>query len=244
MIERKGIDRYSAKNSLMVMFASNEAAALPIDSDDRRVLVLNVSDAHAEDHAYFGDLDAALDGGELAAFTHDALHADLTGFNRRALYRTKARSELAAATASPEVEFVGQFLEGGRLPGELWPHGQHNPDMANPWKTGEVAFDGDALHEQYLAFMDRKHKGKPQRNKAALFGELRRALGDALIRSKQMKVPGGGGKRTSRYVIASLDDCRAAYDKRHGRALEWPDPQTGGNRRTTFLLDENGVEMV
>jgi hypothetical protein len=247
MIERKGIDKYPAKNSLMVVFASNETASLPLDSDDRRVLVLNVSDAHAEDHAYFADLDAALDGGELAAFTHDALHADLTGFNHRALHRTEARSELAAATASPEAEFVKQFLEAGRLPGgDLWPHGQHNPDTANPWATGEVAFDSEALHDQYLAFMDRRHKGKTRRNRAALLGEFQGALGDTLLRSKQMKIPGGGGKRVSRYVIASLADCRTAYDKRHGRALEWPDPQTGvsGFGQTVIPLDENGVEMV
>jgi hypothetical protein len=246
MIEPKGFDRYSARNSLMVMFASNETAALPIDGDDRRVLVLNVSNAHAEDHAYFGDLDAALDGGELAAFTHDALLADLTGFNRRALYRTEARSELAAATASPEAEFVMQFLEEGRLRGDLWPRGQQNPNMANPWTTGEVAFDGDALHEQYLVFMDRKHKGKPRRNKAELVGAFRRALGDALLRWKQMKIPGSGGKRASRYIVASLTDCRAAYDKRHGRSLEWPDPQSGGGGfgQTVTPLDENDVEMV
>jgi hypothetical protein len=61
-----------------------------------------------------------------------------------------------------------------------------------------------------------------------------------------MKVPGGGGKRTSRYLIAALDDCRAAYDKRHGRLLEWPDPQTGGRGfgQTVIPLDEDGVEMV
>jgi hypothetical protein len=229
MIEPKGFDRYPARNSLMVMFASNETAALPIDGDDRRVLVLKVSNAHAEDHAYFADLDAALGGGELAAFTYAALHADLTGFNRRALYRTKARSELAAATASPEAEFAKQFLETGRLPGgDLWPRGQHQPDRTNPWTTGEVAFDGDALQEQYIDFMDQKHRGKPRRNKDELVGEFRRALGgDALLRSKQMKIPGSGGRRASRYVIASLADCRAAYDKHHGRALEWPDPQTG-----------------
>jgi hypothetical protein len=247
MIEPKGFNRYPAKNSLMVMFASNETAALPIDGDDRRVLVLNVSNAHAEDHAYFAALDATLDGGELAAFVHDALHADLTGFNRRALYRTEARSELAAATASPEAEFVKLVLEVGQLPGkELWPRGQHNPNMANPWTTGEVAFDVDALHDQYLAFMDQKHKGKPRRNKTEVVGAFRRALGDPLIRSKQMKIPGSGGKRASRYIVAWLDDCRAAYDKHHGWVLKWPDPQTGGIGfgQTITQIDENDEEMI
>jgi hypothetical protein len=254
MIERKGFDRYQAKNSLMVMFASNEAAALPIDNDDRRVLVLNVSDAHAQDHAYFADLDATLDGGELAAFVDDALAADLSGYNRRALFRTEARSELAAATASPEAEFIRLFLEDGRLPGNLWPRGQRSPDMSNPWVTGEVALDGDAMHDRYISFMDARHKGKPRRNRGEVCGEFRRALGRGLFRSQQMKVPGGGGKRASRFIIGSLADCRGAYDKRHGRTLEWPDPRVtvGPDARATgsrfgqeiVPLDENDEEWI
>jgi hypothetical protein len=134
-IEPKGLNAYHVRNMPLRVYSSNAIAALPLDHDDRRFLVLEVSAKHANDVAYYAALWKALDGGELAAFVYDALAADLSGFDqdRRVPYRTEARAKLAAATASPEDDYLLALLERGGLVADLmrWdarPHKQNAPD--------------------------------------------------------------------------------------------------------------------
>jgi hypothetical protein len=127
-VEPKFIGKYEAKNSLMNVFSSNEVAALPIDKDDRRVLVLEVSREHARDCAWFQALRDALDGGELAAFVRDALAADLSGFDRTdvvvneiGLGRGCRRSQSGAGGCSGDDN--GGFLDRqGDLGAAITPH--------------------------------------------------------------------------------------------------------------------------
>jgi hypothetical protein len=81
-VNPKFVSAYHAPNRALKIYASNNPAALPIDHDDRRKLILDVSTARKEDTAYFESLRAAFAGGERAAFLHAALQADLTGFDR------------------------------------------------------------------------------------------------------------------------------------------------------------------
>ena len=90
-VEPKFVGQYEAKNSLMVVFSSNETAALPIDEDDRRILVLEVARTHAKDRSWFQALRDALDADELAAFVCDALDADLSGFDRTVIRNSGSR---------------------------------------------------------------------------------------------------------------------------------------------------------
>ena len=52
-IEHKGINAYHVKNTALRIYSSNEIAALPIDLDDRRFLVLDVSHARQNDSEYY-----------------------------------------------------------------------------------------------------------------------------------------------------------------------------------------------
>ena len=126
---------------------------MPLDHDDRRKLVLDVATSKKGDHAYFDDLTQALQEGELSAFLYDALREDLTGFNRRNVYKTRARTEVADTTASLETSFLVHVLEQGVLPGEQWTPkpmsaiGGWIAVKGNAWPKSEVAIlDGGALH--------------------------------------------------------------------------------------------------
>jgi hypothetical protein len=112
-IEPKGIDAYEVRNRALRIFASNDAAPIAVDLDDRRVFVLEVADIHANDSAYFKALREAFAGEEMAAFVDDALKADLTAFEttRRNPPKTKAKADLADKTARPEQEFLRELFE-------------------------------------------------------------------------------------------------------------------------------------
>jgi hypothetical protein len=234
MVEPKFVGQYEAKNSLMVVFSSNETAALPIDKDDRRILVLEVARTHAKDRAWFQALRDKLDAGELAAFVYDALAADLSGFDRTAVPRTAARAALAAATASPEDDFVHHTLEAGSLPHGSWQSSQNAANPNNPWLSGRVAVPTNIFLDAYLEFMGRRHKGRHTRPKEEVWERFRYALGDAVHPlAKRERKPGGGrgGERFYCYVFEGLDNCRAAYDQHSGRTGDWPDAP--GSRTAT-----------
>ena len=57
-IERKGIDLKSSPNHIHLIMASNADWVVPASADERRYFVLDVSDAHRQDHAYFADVEA------------------------------------------------------------------------------------------------------------------------------------------------------------------------------------------
>jgi len=224
-IEPKGIDAYTVKNIALRIFASNEDVALPIDINDRRFLVLDVSTVHAKDVPYFSALNAAINGDEMAAFVHDALTADLTTFEavRREPYKTKARAELAAAGATPEQEYLSQLLyKGGPVALSFgWaarPLHQHQPDPNDPWRTGPILVSADQIHADYIQFMQTRHRGSPARNSDELETSIRRVLGRALFHSHQARVLGA---RERMRFIGRLDDCRAAYDKHTEYTHDW-----------------------
>jgi Family of unknown function (DUF5906) len=248
MVEPKFVGQYEAKNSLMVVFSSNETAALPIDEDDRRILVLEVARTHAKDRSWFQALRDALDASELAAFVHDALAADLSGFDRTAVPRTAARAALAAATASPEDDFVHHIVEAGSLPNGSWAHGQNAANLNNPWLSGRVAVPTDVLHDAYLEFMRRRHNRMFTRAKEVVWGRFRYALGDAVHPvAQRVRKPGGGrgGDRFYCYVFQSLDYCRAAFDQHSGRTGDWPDaPGSPGVTPSIRVATLHGVPFA
>ena len=259
-IEPKNIDAYTVKNIALRIFASNEDVALPIDINDRRFLVLDVSTAHAKDMAYFTPLNAAIDGDEMAAFVHDALDADLTAFEavRREPFKTKARAELAAAGASPEQEYLFLLLvRGGPVANSFgWdarPVRQQAPDPNDPWRTGPILTPFDPIHADYRQFMQAQHRGAPARNAAELETNIRRVLGRALFHSEQVRVPGAAYRRERLRFFGSLDECRAAYDKHTEYAHEWGDsPGSAGSARAVLhhigadgrAYDADGNELI
>jgi Family of unknown function (DUF5906) len=225
-IEPKGIDAYEVRNRALRIFASNDAAPIAIDLDDRRVFVLRVANIRVNDVAYFKALRQAFDGDEMAAFVHDALAADLSAFEdtRRNPPKTKAKADLADVTARPEQEFLRELLERGKPP----PEGEYhwgprryprvNPEPDDPWCDGKVTVERDAAHSAYLAWMK---KAKPRAfpvGAAELHRIIQQILGVTAFHSENVR----DGKKIRRMtVVASLDDCRAAYDKHTGYEREW-----------------------
>jgi Family of unknown function (DUF5906) len=82
-IEPKNLNGYEAPNRLKIIMASNKDWVIPATYDERRFFVLEVSEAHLQDTAYFAALEQAWDSGEAAALLHFLLAYDLSGFDHR-----------------------------------------------------------------------------------------------------------------------------------------------------------------
>lgn len=119
LIEGKGKDRIMVKNYKHIILSSNEDWPVHLDSDDRRFLVLRVSDKRKEDHKYFKAIQEELEGGGYEALLHDLLGEELQGFNPRLIphsteaFPIKLRSADSTYRYLYEALLTGSFSVGG-----------------------------------------------------------------------------------------------------------------------------------
>jgi Family of unknown function (DUF5906) len=92
-IERKGLDTFTSKNRMHVFLSSNSAWVIPAGADARRFFVLDVGDAHKQDHQYFAAIDKQMDSGGREALLYMLLSRDLTSFEVRAVPQTAALAD-------------------------------------------------------------------------------------------------------------------------------------------------------
>jgi len=76
-------------NMIHLLMASNDDFVVPAGNDERRFFVLNVSDAHQQDLAYFGAIDQEMKSGGLEAMLYDLQNHDLSGFEVRNVPQTQ-----------------------------------------------------------------------------------------------------------------------------------------------------------
>jgi hypothetical protein len=82
-IEGKYQNAVQTSNFLHLMMAGNEPWVVPASPEARRYRVLEVGEAHNDDHAHFAAIRGGMEAGGYEAMLHDLLQIDLTTFNLR-----------------------------------------------------------------------------------------------------------------------------------------------------------------
>jgi hypothetical protein len=121
VIEHKGVDPLTVRNTLRVMMATNNDWVVPASADERRYLVLDVGDARIGDRPYWHALAAAIDGVEAAHFLHALLRHDLSGFEVRDVPETAALADQKLLSAGSFDRFWYDCLRMGGVDGYLGP---------------------------------------------------------------------------------------------------------------------------
>ena len=110
-IERKGVDACTAPNRLHIMMASNNEWVVPAGNKERRYFVLQVSDKHIQDLAYFAAIDhQMLHQRGLEAMMHDLLGRDLSAFDVRKFPWTDALDEQLLRSLDPAMQWWMDYL--------------------------------------------------------------------------------------------------------------------------------------
>lgn len=211
-VEPKGVDSIEWPNRLHVIVASNEDWVVPADADDRRFVVLDVSDVRKEDEVWFAALDAELAGGGLAALLHDMLAMDLGDWHpRRDRPQTAALTDqkVASLTGLDKVWF--ECLRSGELPvgehdgADIWlPSSSFVKHADRTWRPKE-AFTTTALSALL---------GEPQSNHKT------KSAGMGFEQRRRQK-----GKGPCGYVIPRLAAARLRWDERRF-PFRWDDSET------------------
>jgi hypothetical protein len=205
MIESKGIDPIRIRNFVRLMMTSNEDWVVPAGMDERRFCVLDVHPRCAQNHDYFAEMQAELDGGGRARLLYDLLHFDLGKLNLRQIPRTAALLEQKLRSLDPlDAWWLARLMEGAPTRGlDEWPR-----------------FVGaDAIYGCYIKAADEVGAGR--RRDRATFGERLRKLAPGIERKRSPRIE-GEARRPWRYELPPLDDCRAAFEDRIGQPFAWP----------------------
>ena len=138
-IEGKGQDVIEIKNHIHLMVATNNELAVPTGPEERRFLVLDVSDKHKQDHAYFRKIQEQMDQGGRAALLHFLLNREYEADSLRKIPQTQALFETKLLSVSPVHKFWYERLMSGSL--------RANQDK---WNGGEIL--SSELQNEYKAF--------------------------------------------------------------------------------------------
>jgi hypothetical protein len=171
-----------------------------IPKDDRRFLVLEVSDARRQDQAYFDRLRAELSNGGRAAMLHDLLHSVVDHGALRHPPDTDAKRQVKARTFSPEEMWIQNWL---------------------------MNVDGTWTNKIAKGFLYSLYKLDLPRNVTARsiegFGRIFKKVGITWTDGKDKKENSGQFVSTTNcYVFPSLSVCRAAFDQALGVTTDWP----------------------
>jgi hypothetical protein len=92
-VERKYIPTYHTINCVHLIIASNTDWVAPMGMDDRRFVVLDVSEQKKGDWEYFQGLAEQIKNGGDRAFIHYLLKLNTKGFNPRVLPAVKSQTK-------------------------------------------------------------------------------------------------------------------------------------------------------
>lgn len=202
-VEQKNQPSYEVNNYRRTIFASNEPWPVAVGENDRRFVLLEVSDARVGDHRYFDEIAAEMNHSGLQALMYDLINEDLQGWNPRLRPRSATTWTIKLRGLDGELRWWYEILLEGRTMLEDWPTG---PDGALP---------KDGLYLGYAEFCKR-HQLRPT-DKTIFF---RNAYKHKFLIPKDIRE----GNARVQVAAAALSSARQAFERAVKESSEiWTD---------------------
>lgn len=200
-VEMKGHDIIDVDNYLRLIVSSNEDWPVPIDMDDRRFLVLDVSPAYQQNQVFFAELHQQMDNGGRAALMHDLMAVDLTRFAPRNKPASPFGADMKIRSADSPTRWLYDVLNAN-----TWAGGA--PLFAQAGTPTEVPKESVFADYQQWARVaaDRHPVGRDQ-----FYKVLRALLGGAMTEVRPAAAPGQA--RGRKLVFTSIVACRSEFER-------------------------------
>jgi hypothetical protein len=211
MLEQKHVDAFRMRNRLIFIIASNELSVVPADRNDRRWMVLRVSDAERENHTYFAAIQRQLDEGGYSAMLDELLHRDLSqGPSPRRVIKTEALFEQIILAQPADLAYVHMILDHGRLP--------------QNWLEGATVTTIQALFtELRQRYPEARYVSEIRLGR--LLHEIFLGIHTAANGRYFVKVGGSGqliAQRSTKYIFPPLAEARRQFERHIGiTAVPW-----------------------
>ncbi len=217
MLEQKGIDAVQIRNFINIIFATNNAWAVPASEDERRFVVMVLSNIKKQNHAYFKLIQKQMvENGGLEAMLFDLLNFDLSSVNLRKIPKTKALTSQITST-NIELQFLFERIDSGSLY-DVWDSATHSW-VPMPWGDGKVT--KQEFYECYSRFFKNSGFGRPLVKET--FGKVFKPFIEGLRESKITRtMPGQSvSSKIPCWIFPTIDQCKLSIDAKLPTPLDW-----------------------
>lgn len=206
MVEPKFVGAYTVPNRLKIMMASNSEWVIPAGADERRYLVLDVSDIKKGDEEYFNGLYAHMKAGGLAALLGYLLSLSVSKFNVRKAPTTQALVDQKLLSMPPFQRWLYERLHLGCM-----------FDVEPGWQTKQPRTGVANAYQEYV----RREGIRHERTDAATVGRNLRKLFPDLGEVRQ---GARYGTRDRCWVLPELYEARRLFEAAAlgGASAPWP----------------------
>jgi hypothetical protein len=216
LIEPKGINPFKVRSVLRLMITSNERWVVPATADERRYFVLDVSDVHMQDTAYFAKIREEMNNGGLAALLDYLMNYDLSDFNVRAVPDTEALADQKVEGLKNVEKWWYSQLEDGEI--DIGSGGFGEDTDTSQWPAQTVEVDRKEFRHAYGRWMRSKRYEGEEISDAELGKRLR-----VMLPSLGERRPRENGKQVPKYTFPHLEQCRREFERFLGSELPWPE---------------------
>jgi hypothetical protein len=239
-IEGKYQNAVQSPNRLHIILASNDDWVVPAGLESRRFFVLNVSNAHANDHIYFGAIADELEHGGYEAMLDDLLHRDISQSNLRDVPVTAALvDQRIKSLDTTHAWWVDCLHRGYVFASQL--------GLEDIFATWIKEISTELLYASYERFARSRHErrplnrvhfaiwlrekagAKPVRPNAGIAVIVGEHIVDATTTSSygghtsRVAEPVTRNDRPSSYDFGTLAEARDAFTEATKLTMEWPD---------------------
>jgi hypothetical protein len=203
LIEGKGKDRIVVKNFKHIILSSNEDWPVHLDPDDRRFLVIRISEQRKEDLEYFKRISEQLNCGGYEALLHDLLHEDLTNFNPRRMPSSADSFSIKMRSAESPHRYIYEVLcEGG------FSISITSQDTKPVWQD---VVSKDSVYADYTLWCERN--GEESLSKALLGRAIKQVIVTTLDARPGVDTETGKKSRVRCYKLPSLRKAQEEFCK-------------------------------
>lgn len=199
-MEAKGHDAVELPNHMQFILASNSRNIVPTAIDERRYVMLHVSDERQQDGAYFDDLLKHMESGGYEAFLHFLLNYDLDGVDLRRIPNTDLLQQMKLERLDSLTAYWLQLLQRGYItrPSKEWPAWVSNEELKSSYsRVNNIEVD---------------------RSFDTSFGILMSKLLPPSAKRSKKKV---AGENKNGWRLPSLELCRKNFCRIVGVDIEW-----------------------
>ena len=215
-IEKKGYDVEDTPNFIHMIMASNDAHVIRATGDERRYFMLQMGEGKKQNAKFFGQLNNQMENGGYEALLFYLQSIDISDFQVRNVPQTDALQEQKLLSMAHDEEWWFRKLQDGRI-------FNHDAEWERFAQTEHVITD----FVKYMEIWKMNRRG----NETALGRFLSRMVPhlEKVRRRISVDVDNGYGqpRRESRrgmfYDFGTLDQCREAWEKNHGK-VQWEEP--------------------
>ena len=227
-VEAKYQNAVMIANMTHILMASNSDWVIPATTDERRFCVMDVSDSHLGDRAYFNKLNAQMESGGLAAMLHDLLKYDLSAFDVRTVPQTAALSDQKRHSLDSLHRWWLSVLQRGFV----W-RSRHGAAMFTHWEDFVTT---ELLYRSYLQWCSETRESRTMSR--VQLGAMMKGFYKSSRRSKlypiyEIEVWDGGPNGECKPAVLAVNQCgysvgplkraRAAFGENTGIDFDWGD---------------------